>query len=109
MPGYKWTVHKAEEPEKFIEATGVKTAGFNRTSTLSVVRRQTDKFGEKGTEYTVKSSGYGAKASWLATNKDKTLARALRGLQNIYEHMASQYNSHAEALESARKSDQPQS
>lgn len=100
MPGYTWTVHRPTRyrPEQ-IRATGTQSSGFNRLSTLSVVRTErTD-----GTaEYEAKSSGRGTHAPWLHSNKDITLARALRGLQDHYQHMAGIYYAHAEALKIGR-------
>lgn len=97
MPGYKWTVHKSRFP-CFLVATGTQSAGFNRLSTLEVSRRDMiDK-----SEYIAKSAGNGRRAVWLHTNKDATLARALRGLQNHYEVMESVYRAHAWALQICR-------
>jgi len=88
MPGYKWTVHREfNMGSVYMAATGIQTSGYNRLSTLEVVRRETD----EPTNYTVKSSGYGTKASWLGEYTDSTLERALRGLQNYYESMAMLY------------------
>ena len=102
MPGYKWTVHKADEPDKYIDATGIQTAGFNRLSTLHVARREN--IGRiMGVEYEVKSSGFGLRSPWLSTQTGRTLAQALRSLQSHYENMASTYGSHASYLQSARK------
>jgi hypothetical protein len=101
MPGYRWTVHKPGlySDGKYLRASGVQTSGFNRISTLEVVKR-----GEVGAvEYEVKSSGFGKNARWLSTATDGTLARALRSLQSHYEHMASIYGSSARALQDARK------
>ena len=42
-------------------------------------------------------------ARWLHTHKDGTLARALRGLQDYYEAVASTHYSHAGALKHGRK------
>lgn len=100
MPGYKWTVHKGFGPDVF-DATGIKSSGFNRLSTLSVVRRPC-KWG--GVEYEVKSAGFGTRARWLHTNVDGTLVRALRGLQEHYEATANAYHIAAAHLQSARKS-----
>lgn len=99
MPGYDWTVHRQSKfvPE-VLKATGIQSSGFNRLSTLSVLRRETD--GRK--TYTVKSSGYGTRAPWLAAVEDVTLRSALRGLQDHYEWNANRYRSHAAALQSAR-------
>lgn len=99
MPGYEWTVHRQHKqyPDYF-EATGIQSSGFNRLSTLSVIRRQ--RAGQ--TEYEVKSAGFGGRAPWLATYKDGTLARALRSLQQYYETTAATYRGHAVALQSAR-------
>lgn len=100
MPGYSWTVHKSAR-DGLLNATGTKSSGFNRLSTLLVERR--DNYAGRGFPwYTVKSAGFGARAPFLGTNEDRTLARALRGLQQHYEHMAATYAGHAKALQSAR-------
>ncbi len=98
MPGYQWTVHKSIS-ENHIEATGTKSSGFNRLCTLSAVRID----GLDGVSYEVKSAGYGLRAPWLYTHTNKTLARALRGLQDHYERKAQTYRIHAEDLASGRK------
>ncbi|TIX28855.1 hypothetical protein [Mesorhizobium sp.] len=97
MPGYDWTVHKSRVVGH-MEATGTKSSGFNRLSTLSVAR--TDRDGE--VTYTAKSAGFGMRAKWLHTHADRTLARSLRGLQDYYQEMASTYGGHAKALNAAR-------
>lgn len=99
MPGYQWTVHR---PGAFwLAATGIQSSGFNRLSTLSVVRRE--RGGEGGpVEYEAKSAGFGTRAKWLHTNTDATLASALRGLQQHYEAMEAKYGGHARALKNAR-------
>ena len=101
MPGYTWTVHRQTHyyPNQ-IQATGTQSSGSNRLSTLSVIcTERTD-----GTvEYEAKSSGYGTHAPWLHTNKGITLARALRGLQDHYQHMAGIYYAHAEDLKIGRQ------
>jgi hypothetical protein len=103
MPGYKWTVHREFNMGcPYLSALGIQTSGFNRLSTLEVVRREKD----GATNYTVRSSGYGVKAPWLGEYVDSTLARALRGLQNHYERMGREYLSHASALENGRKAPQ---
>lgn len=101
MPGYKWTVHKPHS-EHLLSATGVKSSGFNRLSTLVVECRGNYPV-EGAAWYLVKSAGFGLRARFLAKNEDATLARALRGLQNHYRAMANTYRSHADALEAARK------
>lgn len=103
MPRYAWTVHRdsiylATSIKKYISATGIQTAGFNRLSTLHVIRRETD----SGVEYEVKSSGFGKRSPWLSTNTDTTLARALRGLQEDYELTAANYAAHARDLQNGR-------
>lgn len=95
-PGYDWTVHKTPKGFTYLEATGIKSSGFNRLSTLSVIRR------ENGT-FEAKSAGYGTRAKWLHVYTDSTLARALRGLQDYYEYMANTYGGHASAIRNARK------
>ena len=108
MPGYSWTVHKplnSRMPAHLIEdfpevltATGIRSSGSNRLSTLEVERREHDGH----VTYTARSSGYGTRAPWLHAHRDDTLARALRGLQTHYEAMASKYSSHAGALKVGR-------
>lgn len=99
MPGYKWTVRRRRMQELFLEATGIQTAGFNRMSTLLVIKR---KIGDR-IEYHVKSSKYSLRAPWLGEYTDETLARALRGLQDYYTNMADKYFGHASDLEGGRK------
>ena len=99
MPGYNWTIHRKRfEASNYISATGIQSAGFNRLSTLEVIRRET----ERGVEYEVTSSGYGKRAPWLSVYTDGTLARALRGLQGYYEAMAMSYRNHAGSLQTGR-------
>lgn len=106
MPGYDWTTHKSTAPEIMIEATGIKSSGFNRLSTLHVVKRKSP---EGETNYRVRSSGFGKKAPWLHSATDRTLARALRRLQSHYEEQAALYSGHACALQSAHPTKQSKS
>lgn len=105
MPGYSWTVHRQSplSDRKYLKATGVQTSGFNRLSTLQVIRLEK----EGVAEYEVKSAGFGLKAEWLSTATGKTLAKALRSLQNEYEDRASTYSSHALSLRGARSNNTP--
>ena len=101
MPGFSWSVHKASG-SSLMKATGTKSSGFNRLSTLVVERR--DNYAGTGHPwYTVKSAGFGRRAPFLAENQDSTLARALRGLQRHYEDKAATYGAHARSLQNARK------
>lgn len=95
MPGYKWTVHKSRNP-KIIRATGIMSSGFNRLSTLEVIRDN------DGPWYQAASAGHGTKAQFGQTFGGKTLARALRGLQDHYERTANTYRSLAARLEEGR-------
>jgi hypothetical protein len=97
MPGYKWTVHKSTVTG-IQHATGVQTSGFNRTSTLEVVKRL--KYSRDW--YEVRSSGFGKRSPWLGEYSEATLARALRGLQSHYQAMAGKYSGHAAALQLGR-------
>jgi hypothetical protein len=100
MPGYEWTVHKPLfKDATYLAATGIQTSGFNRLSTLEVVRREKN----SAVEYEVKSSGFGKRSPWLSTSKDGTLARALRSLQNHYENVGRNYLCHSHDLERGRK------
>ena len=106
MPGYSWTVHRPVKrfeveglaPQPLV-ATGLQASGSNRLSTLEVSRKENSGH----VTYTAKSSGYGTRARWLHENQGGTLARALRGLQDHYEAIASTYYSHAGALKAGRK------
>jgi Ca2+-dependent lipid-binding protein len=98
MPGYAWTVHKTSS-ETYLKATGTQSSGFNRLSTLCVVRTERDGVAS----YEAKSAGYGLRARWLHTHVDGTLARALRGLQDHYEAVSNTYRSHAASLVTGRK------
>ena len=105
MPGYDWIVHRPlAKVATYLEATGTKSSGFNRLSTLSVTRRDR---GNGLVEYEVKSAGFGTRAPWLHTHCDVTLASALRGLQRHYEMKAALYQGHASALQSARLAPTP--
>lgn len=97
MPGYAWTVHRTTTAG-YLEASGMQCSGFNRLSTLSVVRREQD----GKAKYTAKSAGFGLRARWLHENEDGTLARALRGLQAHYEATATKYRTHAEDMKRGR-------
>lgn len=97
MPGYTWTVHQSSVPER-LAATGVQSSGSNRLSTLSVTRDERN----GPLIYEAKSAGYGLRAPWLHKHSDRTLARALRGLQDHYEAVANQYRKHAMDLKHAR-------
>lgn len=104
MPGYKWTISREYKRVSEITgisslvATGIKSSGYNRLSTLSVTRREKDGI----VEYEARSAGNGTKSPWMHMHTDATLARALRGLQDHYEAMAGTYHKLASALQSAR-------
>ena len=100
MPGYDWTVHRPMPGSTKLLATGTKSSGMNRISTLNVAMQD-----EGSTRsYTVKSAGFGLRAPWLRSYTDSTLARALRGLEEIYRREARTFYSHAEQLDSGRRS-----
>lgn len=100
MPGYSWTVHRSATDSR-LAATGTQSSGFNRLSTLVVERR--DNYAGRGFPwYIVKSAGHGVRAPFIGENADRTLARALRGLQEHYEHKAATYRGHAIALKNGR-------
>ncbi|MCE7797890.1 hypothetical protein LWE61_15170 [Sphingobium sufflavum] len=99
MPGYRWTVHKAGPAAKRLVATGIQSSGLNRISTLQVTCAST----EGGEYFTARSAGFGRRAPWLHQNGDRTLARALRGLQIHYRAMAASYSGHEQALENGRR------
>ncbi|WP_414832154.1 hypothetical protein [Afifella sp. YEN Y35] len=100
MPGYRWTVHKGGSPAR-MAATGIQSSGFNRLSTLRVVR--TEKDGRVW--YETASSDYGARSGWEERYGDLTLARALRGLQHHYEMMQVKFGRLATSLQRGRKPD----
>lgn len=104
MPGYQWTVHREDKrwPSVsdlvLLQATGIQSSGFNRLSTLCVIRREKD----GKVEYEAMSAGSGTKSPWMHHHKDGTLARALRGLQQHYETTANTHRSLAAALQKGR-------
>jgi hypothetical protein len=98
MPGYKWTLEQSS-PRGVFSATGIQTSGFNRLSTLSVIRREKD----DRCIYVATSSGYGARADWVGECDGMTLARALRALQEHYERKASLYGGLAANLQTGRR------
>lgn len=98
MPGYDWTIHRASKGATSLVATGTQSSGFNRLSTLEVMW----KVEQTGGWFVARSSGYGLRSRWLAQNGDVTLAKALRGLQEIYAHKAHTYRQHELALKNAR-------
>ncbi len=97
MPGYKWTVHRGIGPGH-MTATGIQSSGFNRLSTLQVTRRDENRI----VTYEVKSAPHGTKSPWAHTNRDQTLARALRGLQDHYDRTANTYRQLAARLQEGR-------
>ena len=104
MPGYRWTIHRTSKSPAHvvgkIVATGTKSSGFNRLSTLEVTYTSI----EEGDDwFEVRSAGHGLRAPWLGKNSDATLARAIRGLQDYYQRLEATYGGHARALEAGRK------
>lgn len=98
MPGYRWTVKAKGSSETFLEAEGIQTSGFNRLSTLRVTWRCIN-----GTAtYEAKSAGYGTRSPWKHETKERTLAKALRSLQEHYRRMADDYRSLESALQAGR-------
>ena len=98
MPGYKWTVHRANKGALRLYATGTQSSGFNRLSTLRVERSiERDR-----PWYKVKSAGYGTRSPFLIEIGDLTLARALRGLQSHYECTSNSYRKLASDLQKGR-------
>lgn len=102
MPGYKWTVKSKGSSETFLEAEGIQSSGFNRLSTLRVTWRCIN-----GTAtYEAKSAGSGTRSPWMHESKERTLARALRSLQEHYRRMANDYRSLEQALQAGRASNE---
>lgn len=99
MPGYNWTVHRAISNASRLTATGIQSSGFNRLSTLRVERTVI----RERPWYKVMSAGYGAKSPWKGEFGERTLARALRGLQEHYERQSNSYRALACQLENGRR------
>ena len=98
MPGYKWTVHRASKDAVRLVATGIQSSGFNRLSTLEVERTT-----QRDTPwYRVKSAGFGTRAKWAGEVGDRTLARALRDLQEHYTRQSNHYAGLARSLQAGR-------
>jgi hypothetical protein len=99
MPGYKWTVRRPRS-DWFLMALGIQTSGYNRMSTLLVERRA---LSGDAAEYTVRYSGFGAKAPWIGQATEVTLVRALRELQQRFEWERNKYHAAAVTLADARE------
>ena len=107
MPGYKWAVKRPLDKEctwlEWLEATGIQSAGFNRMSTLEIIRRTaTQRDGSATINYDAKLFGSGMRGPARASAKNITLARTLRGLQECCEAMRAEYTACARALEIGR-------
>ena len=101
MPNYRWTIHKTNNPQ-CLTATGIQSSGFNRLSTLQVRWAEHDKdWG--GAVFEATSAAHGTRSPWVHSNKDRTLARALRGLQQHYEWQAQHYRVLAARLQEGRQ------
>lgn len=98
MPGYDWTVHKTRSTTH-LEATGTQSSGFNRMSTLSVTKIERD--GDIAF-FEVKSAGFGLRALFGPVMVGRTLARALRQLQDYYTAKEATYRSLAASLQEGR-------
>ena len=98
MPGFNWTVHKTSNPLSLC-ATGIQSSGFNRLSTIEVNRTEKNDLAW----YEAKSRGHGTRGPWAHANGDRTLARALRGLQAHYERQSSAFHGLAATLQNARQ------
>lgn len=103
MPGYSWTVHRAGKGAVKLSATGIQSSGFNRLSTLCVERSIVG----DAPWYSAKSAGFGTRARFMHENGDRTLARALRGLQDHYERTSNEYHSLAARLMAGRAGGEP--
>lgn len=99
MPGFKWTVHKQRLGNDFFEATGIQSAGTNRTGTMFIQRCIT----QFGIRYTAKVDGFGKKGSWLNVATGSTLRQALRNVQESCNWHARNYASVANMIQDARK------
>ena len=101
LPGYKWTVRKPWPKNDFIylESEGIQSSGFNRTSTITVTRREQS----NGPWYKSKYFDFGRRGPSLDEGNGETLARCIRSLQHACEHRASKYASAAATIQSARK------
>jgi len=96
MPGFEWTVRRVSPTAAQMWAEGKQSAGFNRTATLTVTCDT--KGWHEATYY-----GFGMKSKALAICGGLTVAKALRGLQDILTNQANTYHSGAETMRAARK------
>lgn len=105
MPGYKWTVKKPyNKCQEWCSAIGVQSAGFNRMSTLEVIRRvATQRDGSPMINYDAELFGYGMRGPARASAGNVTLARTLRNLQEQCEAMRNAYGACACALQKGRE------
>lgn len=97
LPGYKWTASRHASPD-FQTATGIQSSGFNRLSTLVVVRRC-----RPHSYYEITGYGYGTRGAEMGRVAGLTVVQAVRELQTHYERMSGKYAALERALAEARK------
>lgn len=85
LPGYRWTIARGQPDQQWLEATGTISRGYNRVSTMRVNVKDVP---DIGPWFEVSSSGHTGRGGNCA---GRTLARAVRGLQQHYEAMAREY------------------
>lgn len=88
MPGYRWTVHRPDADGRRIDATGTQSAGSNRLSTLTVIRRLKPFGGGDYPCYEAAIYGPGTRGVAEFVCVATTLARSLRFVQDRAEAQA---------------------
>lgn len=96
LPCYRWTIHLTNSA-RVISATGIKSSGFNRLSTIEVLRRN------EGPWYEVAGYGHGTQGKVMGRSCGASLAKAIRGLQDHYASMTGKYDSLERQMAEARK------
>jgi|SRR3990172_969568 len=98
MPGYKWTISKLSYRDH-LHAYGILSSGFNRLSTMHVVRD----IKTTGIEYSSRLFGFGTRAPLISESSGTTLRQCLRNLQDQCESEKYKWRGAVSYLEHGRK------
>lgn len=98
LPGYAWKVHRSDA-DLIFTADGTLSSGFNRLSTIAAHVR----CDETSRWYEVSGYGSGTRGPILGHGCGRTLAQAVRLLQDGYKWKAANFAALAHQIEGARK------
>jgi hypothetical protein len=98
MPGFRWTVHKSENP-RVLRATGIMSSGSNRLATLQVIREDSEHI---GVTFIARMAGNGTRAIFGPAFRNSTIASALWDLQNHHDRSAATHRVMVSRLQKGR-------